>query len=184
MHVDAPRVDVPFHCRCDARITIFAQLTRGRWLAEVEGNVLRTVRGQARTFTTADRAYSAAAGFIAATKAKEDARAAFNQKEARVEKLPKTFQGAEVVRGEGMNADELDAFLERRAMDSFVATADMWIVVEDKALEDIDDSVEVKGFDNKSEAVRYAQARSKGNVDHRVLRVTEQVLVVATMNDL
>lgn len=184
MHVDAPRVDVPFHCKCDARITIFPQLTRGKWLAEVEGNLLRTARGQARTFTTADRAYRAAAGFLAATKAKEDALAAFHQKEACVGKLPKTFGGAEVVRGEGMNADELDAFLERRAMDSFVATADMWLVIENNALEDIDDSVEVKGFDNKAEAVRYAQARSKGNVDHRVLRVTDQVLVIATMNDL
>ena len=98
--------------------------------------------------------------------------------------LPKKFQGAEVVRGEGMNIKELDRFLERRAMDGFDATADMWIVIENNALEDIDDSVEVKGFDNKAEAVRFAQARSKGNVDHRVLRVTEQVLVVATDNDL
>lgn len=98
--------------------------------------------------------------------------------------LPKKFQGAEVVRGEGMNSDKLDTFVERRAMDGFNATKDMWLVIEDKALEDVDDSVEVKGFDNKAEAVRYAQARSKGNVDHRVLRVTEQILVIATMNDL
>lgn len=101
-----------------------------------------------------------------------------------VKQLPKKFQGAEVVRGEGMNADELDRFLDRWAMDGFDATADMWLVIENNALEDIDDSVEVKGFDNKAEAVRFAQARSKGNVDHRVLRVTEQVLVVATDNDL
>jgi len=99
-------------------------------------------------------------------------------------RLPKKFQGAEVVRGEGMNGDELDHFLERRAMDGFDATVDMWLVIENNALEDIDDSVEVKGFDNKAEAVRYAQACSKGNVDHRVLRVTDQVLVVATDNDL
>ena len=98
--------------------------------------------------------------------------------------LPKTFQGAEVVRGEGMNSDKLDTFVERKAMDGFNATKDMWLVIEDKALEDVDDSVEVKGFDNKAEAVRFAQARANGNVDHRVLRVTEQVLVIATMNEL
>ena len=98
--------------------------------------------------------------------------------------LPKKFRGAEVVRGLGMNADKLETFLERRAMDGFEATSDMWLVIEDKALQDLDDTVEVKGFDNKAEAVRYAQARSNGNVDHRVLRVTEQVLVVATDNDL
>ena len=99
-------------------------------------------------------------------------------------RLPKKFQGAEVVRGEGMSGDEIDRFLERRAMDGFDATGDMWLVIEDNALEDIDGSVEIKGFDNKAEAVRYAQACSKGNVDHRVLRVTEQVLVIATDNDL
>ena len=99
-------------------------------------------------------------------------------------KLPAKFRGAAVVRGEGMNSDKLDSFTERKAMDGFDATRDMWLVVEDKALEDLDDSVEVKGFSDKADAVLYAQARSHGNVDHRVLRVTEQVLVVATMNEL
>ena len=98
--------------------------------------------------------------------------------------LPNTFRGATVVRGAGMNSDQLDAFTERRAMDGFDATGDMWAVVEDKALEDLDASVELKGFDNKDDAVRFAQARANGNVDHRVLRITEQVLVVATWNDL
>ena len=98
--------------------------------------------------------------------------------------LPKTFRGAEVVRGEGMNSDKLDTFVERKAMDGFDATKDMWLVIEDKALEDVDDSVEVKGFGDKAEAIRFAQARANGNVDHRVLRVTEQVLVIATDNDL
>lgn len=98
--------------------------------------------------------------------------------------LPKKFRGADVVRGEGMKSVDLDRFLEQRAMDQFDATNDMWIVIEDNALEDLDDSVEIKGFDNKAEAVRFAQARSNGNVDHRVLRVTAQVLVVATDNDL
>jgi hypothetical protein len=102
----------------------------------------------------------------------------------RPEKLPAKFRGAAVVRGEGMSADKLDSFTERKAMDGFDATSDMWLVIEDKALEDLDDSVEVKGFVDKADAVLYAQARSHGNVDHRVLRVTEQVLVVATMNEL
>lgn len=99
-------------------------------------------------------------------------------------RLPKKFQGAEVVRGEGMDSDALDSFLERLALNRFDATADMWLVIENTALEDLDDSVQVKGFDNKDAAVQFAQARSHGNVDHRVLRVTAQVLVVATDNDL
>jgi hypothetical protein len=98
--------------------------------------------------------------------------------------LPKKFRGADVVRGLGMNADEFDSFEERLALDQFDATRDMWIVVEDKALEDLDDSVEVRGFGSKDDAIRYARARSSGNIDHRVLRITEQVLVVATYNDL
>lgn len=100
-----------------------------------------------------------------------------------MKRLPKTYRGAEVVRGLGMNGDKLDAFVERNAVDCFDAMSDMWIVVENRALDPAND-VEVKGFASKAEAIRYARARSNGNVDHRVLRVTEQVLVVATDNEL
>jgi ribosomal protein L4 len=191
MHVDAPRVDVPFQCKCDSRIAVHQSERRDgswsdRWRTEIEGNLLLSQRGAARTFTTPERAYRAAADFIVAAKAKEDALLVFHQPEtpktpSPKKDLPKTFQGAEVVRGEGMNSDKLDTFVERRAMDKFDATADMWLVIENNALEDVDDTVEVKGFDNKAEAVRFAQARSNGNVDHRVLRVTNQVLVISTM---
>jgi hypothetical protein len=99
----------------------------------------------------------------------------------RPRRLPKRFQGAEVWRGLGMK--DVDAFLEKNALDSFDATRDAWLVIEDGALADLDDTVEVKAFGSKADAVRYARARSNGNVDHRVLRVTEQVIVVATMND-
>lgn len=98
--------------------------------------------------------------------------------------LPKKFRGAAVVRGKGMNYVKVDSLVERKAMDGFDATLDMWLVVEDRALEDLNGSVEVKGFADKADAVRYAQAQSNGNVDHRVLCVTEQVLVIATDNDL
>jgi len=99
-------------------------------------------------------------------------------------RLPKKFHGADVVRGLGMKAEAFDLFTERKALDVFDATREMWIVIEDSALEDLDDSVEVKGFADKADAVRYARARANGNVNHRVLRVTEQVLVIATMNEL
>ena len=101
-------------------------------------------------------------------------------------KLPEKFRGAVVVRGGdgGMSFKKLDAFVERNALEQFDATRDMWIVIEDRALEDLDNSVEVKGFATKDDALVYAQARANGNIDHRVLRVTEQVLVVATMNEL
>lgn len=98
--------------------------------------------------------------------------------------LPKTWRGAKVLRGDGMKSDDLDTFLEKKAMDGFDAKREMWIVVEDKALDDLDDSVEIKGFAAKDDAIRFAQARANGNVDHRVLRVTDQVLVVGTLNDL
>ena len=99
-------------------------------------------------------------------------------------KLPKMFHGAEVVRGEGMDSNQLDEFVERSAMDQFDASADMWIVVENKALDDLEGTVEVKGFDNKEEAVRFAQARANGNVDQRVLHVTNQILVIGIWNEL
>ena len=41
-----------------------------------------------------------------------------------------------------------------------------------------DESCEIRAFR------RFAQAMSHGNVDHRVLRVVAQTLVVATENDL
>lgn len=90
--------------------------------------------------------------------------------------------GAAVVRGSGMPADQLESFLERNALEGFDVRTDLWLVIKDRALEDLDASVEVKGFANKEDAVRYAQALANGNIDHRVLRVTEQVRVVATMN--
>ena len=101
-----------------------------------------------------------------------------------MKKLPKKFRGAEVERGLAMKSEKIDALVETHALENFDATNDMWIVVEDQALVDSDDSVEVKGFLDKDKALRYAQARANGNVDQRVLRVTEQVLVVATRNEL
>lgn len=105
-------------------------------------------------------------------------------KRAVTKQLPKTFQGAEVVRGLGIISDDLEKHLDRNALDQFDATRDMWIVVQDSALEDLDDTVEVKGFATKDDALVFARARSNGNIDHRILRVTEQVLVVATRNSL
>lgn len=98
--------------------------------------------------------------------------------------LPKTFQGAKVVRGLGMKSDELDTFTEEKALDGFNATGAMWIVVADGVLEDHGSASEVTGFLDKNAAIRFAQARANGNIDHRVLRVTDQVLVVGTQNDL
>jgi hypothetical protein len=101
-----------------------------------------------------------------------------------MKKLPKTFRGAEVVRGLGMKSELLDDLVEKNALDLFEAKREMWIVVEDKALDDPDGSVQIKGFLDKDNAIRFAQACANGNVDHRVLQVTGQVLVVATENEL
>jgi hypothetical protein len=98
--------------------------------------------------------------------------------------LPKTFQGARVMRGLGMKSNELDALTEKRALEGFDATREMWIVIADSALKDLEGTTEIKGFSDKDIAIRFAQARAHGNVDHRVLRVTDQVLVIGTLNDL
>jgi hypothetical protein len=98
-------------------------------------------------------------------------------------KLPEKFRGAAVVRGHGMDADLLDALIEKHALANFDATKETFLVVEDGALED-DFGVVVRCFANKAKALRAARAFANGNVDHRVLRVIGQVLVVATENDL
>jgi hypothetical protein len=115
---------------------------------------------------------------------KKAARKAKRPSKTKHDDLPASFQGAEVVRGLGIVSDDLDKHLDRNAMDRFDATKDMWLVLDDCALEDLDDSVEVKGFATKEDALVFARARSNGNINHRVLRVTEQVLVVATRNSL
>lgn len=98
--------------------------------------------------------------------------------------LPNIFRGAAVWRGLGMKSNKLDTFIEKKAMDNFDATRAMWIVVADGSLKDLAAPAEIKGFADRNDAIRFAQARANGNIDHRVLRVTDQVLVVGTLNDL
>lgn len=97
--------------------------------------------------------------------------------------LPPTFQGAAVVRGLGMHHEKFDKLIAQRALDQFDATRDTFVVVEDRALAD-DMGVVVRAFADEGTALRYARAMGCGNVDHRVLRVTAQTLVVATENEL
>lgn len=102
---------------------------------------------------------------------------------AAVKPLPKKFRGADVVRGLGMKSEALDELVDRKALDVFDATRDTWLVVEDRAIE-VDGSCEPRCFHKKEDALRYARAMANGNIDHRVLRVTEQILVVGTNNEL
>jgi hypothetical protein len=102
----------------------------------------------------------------------------------KLKSLPKTFRGAKVVSGKSMKADALDTLIEKKALDGFYPTRELWIVIEDRALEDTEGTSEIKGFSDSKAAIRVAQALSNGNIDHRVLRVTDQVLVVGTMNTL
>lgn len=101
-------------------------------------------------------------------------------------KLPKKFRGADVVRGKGMNGKMLDEFVQSNALDQFDALRETYLVIEDGALEDghRDRGVVVRCFRDKDDALSYAQAMAAGNIDHRVLRVTGQTLVVATHNEL
>lgn len=96
--------------------------------------------------------------------------------------LPRKFQGATVVRGLAMASRKLEALLDRRALEQFDATRETFLVVEDGALGD--DCVVVRCFLNQADAIRCARALSNGNIDHRVLRVSDQTLVIATENKL
>lgn len=98
-------------------------------------------------------------------------------------KLPKKFRGADVVRGLGLKQEPFDKLCYEKAIDEFDATCDSYLVVPDGALHP-DESCEVHAFRDEKDAMRFARAMACGNVDHRVLRVTEQTLVVATENDL
>lgn len=103
---------------------------------------------------------------------------------AKSKKLLRRFKGAAVVRGLGMNAAKLDALVEREALDNFDATRDTFIVLPDNMLNDGSGFSEVRCFADERVAIRYARASSNGNVDHRVLRVTQQTLVIGTDNEL
>lgn len=106
------------------------------------------------------------------------------KREAKVmRELPKKFRGADVVRGLGMDGDELDELVLRKSLDQFDATQDTFLVVENGALEDEMGAV-VRCFSDKDTAIRYARAMASGNIDHRVLRVTGQTLVIGTRNEL
>ncbi len=96
-------------------------------------------------------------------------------------KLSKKWRGAEVVRGLSMHYEKLDALVETHALVEWDATRPLYVVVADLCL---DDHSDVRAFIDRDKALRYARACANGNVDQRVLRVTEQVLVVATDNDL
>ncbi len=87
------------------------------------------------------------------------------------------------MRGLGMDSAKFDDLIEKKALDQFDATKETFLVVEDGALEG-DFGVVVRCFADQAAAVRYARAMANGNVDHRVLRVSRQTLVVATRNEL
>lgn len=100
-----------------------------------------------------------------------------------VTKLPKKFQGADVLRGLGMKFGAFDA-AEKKSLDQFDALRETFLVIADRALEEGSGGVEVRCFADKKTAIRYARARGHGNVDQRVLCVRGQTLVVATENVL
>lgn len=99
-----------------------------------------------------------------------------------VKKWPKTFQGADVIRGRGTNNEVFEFLIERKALDQFDAR-ETFLVLDDRALEH-GGGGEARCFADRSSAVRYARALAHGNVDQRVLRVCGQILVVATENEL
>lgn len=110
-------------------------------------------------------------------------RAKGRRRKPRLPPLPKTWRGAQVLRGQGMNGDALEDFLDRKSCDEFDPTREQWLVIEDQALLDRG-STEVRVFSKKLDAIRCARALSNGNINHRVIGLGEQILVVATENSL
>lgn len=96
--------------------------------------------------------------------------------------LPATYRGAKVVRGKGTHHAKMDRIRGRYALVSYQADKTVYLVVDDSGLDS--GLNELKLFDDYAIAEQYAQGLSYGNVDHRVLTITAQTLVVATDNDL
>jgi hypothetical protein len=98
--------------------------------------------------------------------------------------LPATFAGADVVEGKGMLQKHFDALVEENALTEFITAPEgVYLVIPEDAVHD-ETYCQVKLFIDKTKAIRYAQALSNGNVDHRVLKVTDQTLVVGTESEL
>lgn len=98
-----------------------------------------------------------------------------------MKKLPKTWRGAAVVRGKGMHYKKYEALVETHALDVFEAERESWLVVRDDLTNGLGPP---KLFASYDRALAFARAESNGNVDHRVLRIDGQTLVVATENEL
>lgn len=96
-------------------------------------------------------------------------------------KLPTKFNGAKVVRGLGMNYEKYEKLVDKKALGEWEAREPVYVVVEDKL--ELDSGADVQVFLDEEDALRIARARSNGNVNHRVLKVTEQTLVVGTESD-
>lgn len=97
----------------------------------------------------------------------------------RLKKLPKTFCGVPVARGRGLSSERFDELEHEKSCDDwpiggFYVVVPTWI----------DRITEMKVFKDKADAVTYAKGLSNGNVDHRVLRCTSELLVIATENEL
>jgi len=97
-----------------------------------------------------------------------------------MKKLPKMFRGMPVIRGKALHYKKHEALEEDESEDEF-PMGDFYVVV---ANGDAREHASIRTFKNKKKAVRYAQSCSNGNVDHRVLHVTDNILVIATSNEL
>jgi hypothetical protein len=100
-----------------------------------------------------------------------------------VKKLPKTFRGVAIMRGKGLHHKKFDALTDAKALDEFPNTGEFFIVITE-SIRDGEMAGWGRVFAAKADAVKYARACACGNVDHRVLRCTSEVLVIATENEL
>jgi hypothetical protein len=103
-------------------------------------------------------------------------------KKRRRRPLPEVHHGATVSRGRSLGQRALDRLVDRAERGWSPADLELYVVVPDVSL--ADESCEIRAFRKFDDGLRFAQAMSHGNVDHRVLRVVAQTLVVATENDL
>ena len=99
--------------------------------------------------------------------------------------LPASFAGADVVDGKGMHSDDYDQLLEEHALDEFITSPEgVYLVIDDDALTAGGAFHDPALFVDRDKAIQCARSRACGNTNHRVLKVTDQVLVVGTDNEL
>ena len=100
-----------------------------------------------------------------------------------MKKLPKMYGGVALARGKGVNYKTIDKLVGEQAWSGDEwPRGEFYVVTADR--KDDTDLRDGKVFSKLDDATKYARSCGNGNVDHRVLRCTNELLVIATRNEL